>query len=90
MSTHPETWQAAQAAVTEQLNNYSGDGTLESLSTHALWLDEFFRLNTPDFWFIHLLLLGFSPIIVGLPALAVLFLTVYSGWRVGQLLYART
>ncbi|GEM_PF-3430615 len=88
--TRPATWQAAQAAVIEHLNNYSGDGTLESLSTHALWFDEFFRLNTLDFWFIHLLLLGFSPIGVGLLALAVLFLTVYSGWRVGQLFYTRT
>ncbi len=88
--TRPETWQAAQRAVAEQLNNYSGDGTLESLSTHVLWFDEFFRLNLPDFWFIHLPLLGFSPTVVGLLALALLFLTLYSGWRVGQLFYTRT
>jgi hypothetical protein len=88
--TQPETWAAAQQAVADQLNNYSGDGTLESLSTHALWFDEFFRLNTPDFWFIHLPLLGFSPIAVGLLALTLLFLTIYSGWRVGQLFYTRT
>jgi hypothetical protein len=87
--TRPETWQAAQAAVTEKLNNHSGDGSLESLSTHALWFDEFFRLNMPDFWFVHLLLLGFSPWWVGLFTLVLLLLTLFSGWRVSQLFYQR-
>jgi hypothetical protein len=88
--TQPATWQAAQAAVTEQLNNYSGDGTLESLSTHVLWFDDFFRLNAPDFWFVRLPWLGFSAWWVGLLTLALLFITLFSGWRVGQLFYQRS
>jgi hypothetical protein len=88
--THPETWTAAQQAVADHLSKYTGDGTLESLSTYALWFDEFFRLNTPDFWFVHLPLLGFSGLWVGLFAAALLFLTVYSGWRIWQLLRSPT
>ncbi len=84
--TRPATWQAAQQAVTEHLNDYAGDGSLESLSTHALWFDEFFRLNTPDFWFVHLPWLGFSPVIVGLFALALLSVTVFSAWKVWLML----
>jgi hypothetical protein len=84
--TRPATWQAAQEAVTEHLNNYTGDGSLESFSTHALWFDEFFRLNTPDFWFVHLPWLGFSPVIVGLFALVLLSVTVFSAWKVWLML----
>ncbi len=87
--TQPATWQAAQKVVAGHLNGYSGDGSLESLSTYVLWFDEFFRLNVPDFWFIHLPLLGLSPILVMTLALALLALTLYSGWRIGQLLRAR-
>jgi len=84
--TQPATWQAAQDAVTEYLRDNTGDNTLESLSTQALWFDEFFRLNTPDFWFIHLPLLGFSVLWVGLLAIALLSLTIFSGWRVWHML----
>jgi hypothetical protein len=84
--TQPATWQAAREAVLEHLNNYSGDGSLESLSTHALWFDEFFRLNTPDFWFVHLPLLGFSPVFVGLVALTLLGVLILSAWKVGLML----
>jgi hypothetical protein len=84
--TQPATWQAARAAVTGHLNDYSGDGSLESFSTHALWFDEFFRLNTPDFWFIHLPLLGFSPVSVGLLAVVLLSVTIFSAWKVGLML----
>jgi len=87
--TRPATWQAVQAAVTEHLNNYSGDGSLESLSTHALWFDDFFRLNAPDFWFMRLPWLGFSVWWVGLFALALALVAVVSGWRVWQLLAGR-
>ena len=55
-----------------------------------MWVDEFFRLNVPDFWFVHLPLLSFSIIWVGLVALVLLLLTIFSGWRVWQLFYART
>jgi hypothetical protein len=82
----PATWQAAQAAVSEHLNAYAGDGSLESLSTHVLWFDEFFRLNLPDFWFVHLPLLGFSPIVAGVCALILLLMVVFSGWKVWLML----
>ncbi len=82
----PATWQAAREAVSEHLGDYTGDGSLESLSTHALWFDEFFRLNTPDFWFVHLPLLGFSPVIVGLLALTLLGVVILSAWKVGLIL----
>jgi hypothetical protein len=82
----PAAWQAAQETVNAHLNGYTGDGPLESLSTHALWFDEFFRLNTPDFWFVHLPLLGFSPLLVGLFALALLGVTVFSAWKVWLML----
>ncbi len=84
--TQPATWQAAREAVIEHLNDYAGDGSLESLSTHALWFDEFFRLNTPDFWFVHLPLLGFSLFSVGLLALVLLSVTIFSAWKVGLML----
>ena len=84
--THPAAWQAAQKTVNEHLNNYSGDGSLESLSTHVLWFDEFFRLNLPDFWFVHLPLLGFSALIVGLLALALLSVAIYSAWKIWVML----
>jgi len=84
--TQPATWQAAQEAVAEHLNSYTGDGSLESFSTHALWFDEFFRLNTPDFWFVHLPLLGFSAFSVGLLALALLSVTIFSACKVWLML----
>jgi 4-amino-4-deoxy-L-arabinose transferase-like glycosyltransferase len=82
----PAAWRAAQRAVDQQLDAYSGDGTLESLSTHALWFDEFFRFNAPDFWFIQLPWLGFSPVSVGLFALALLIVTLFSAWKVWLML----
>jgi hypothetical protein len=84
--SRPAARQAAQESVNEHLNVYSGDGTLESLSTHTLWFDEFFRLNTPDFWFIHLPLLGFSPVSVGLLALVLLSVALFSAWKVWLML----
>jgi hypothetical protein len=84
--SQPATWQAAQTAVSEHLNSYTGDGSLESLSTHVLWFDEFFRLNMPDFWFVHLPLLGFAPLVVGLCALALSGVAVFSAWKVWLML----
>jgi hypothetical protein len=84
--TQPATWQAARAAVIEHLNDYAGDGSLESLSTHVLWFDEFFRLNTPDFWFVHLPLLGIPLFSVSLLALVLLSVTIFSAWKVGLML----
>jgi hypothetical protein len=88
--TRPETWSAAQQAVTARLDSHSGDGALESLSTQALWFDDFLRLNGPDLWFVHLLMLGFSPWWVGLFTLTLLLLTIFSGWRVWQSFYRRS
>ena len=82
--TRPETWQAAQQEVQRYWQSYQGSTRFDALTAHLMWLDEFFRLNMPDFWFIHLLILGFSPIIVGLLAVALLLLTIFSGWRVWQ------
>jgi hypothetical protein len=84
--TRPATWQAAQEAVTQRLSNYAGDDSLESLSTYTLWFDEFFRLNTLDLWFIHLPLLGFPPLIVGLFALVLLSVVAFSAWKVWLML----
>jgi hypothetical protein len=81
-----DTWAAAQQVVSQHLSNYTGDGSLESLSTYILWFDEFFRLNTPDLWFVHLPMLGFSLGWVGLLALALLILSVISGWKLIQML----
>lgn len=78
----PETWGAAQQALDEHLAAYAGDGSFESLSTHLMWVDEFFRLNVPDFWFVHLPLLGLSPVFIGLLALALLGVTICSAWKV--------
>ncbi len=80
----PATWTAVQQALAQHLDAYTGDGSFESLSTHLMWVDEFFRLNVPDFWFVHLPLLGFSALIVGVLAIGLLFLTIFSGWRVWQ------
>jgi hypothetical protein len=82
----PETWTAARQAIAQHLAAYTGDGSFESLSTHLMWVDEFFRLNTPDFWFVHLPLLGFSPFIVALITLALLSVAVFSAWKVWLML----
>ncbi len=82
----PETWGAAQQAVQQHLHSYSGSPDFEALSTHLVWTDEFFRLNTPDFWFIHLPMLGFSPWVIGIAALALLIVCVYAGYRLAQVL----
>ena len=68
------------------LTSYAGDGSFESLSTHLMWVDEFFRLNVPDFWFVHLPLLGLSSVIVGLLALTLLGVTIFSAWKVWLML----
>jgi hypothetical protein len=82
----PATWVAARQAVAQHLANYTGDYSFESLSTHLMWVDEFFRLNVPDFWFVHLPLLGFSLVGVGLLTLALLSVTIFSAWKVGLML----
>ncbi len=82
----PETWTAAQQAITQHLAAYNGDGSVESFSTHLMWADEFFRLNVPDFWFIHLPLLGLSPVGVGLFALALLGVAIFSARKVSLML----
>jgi hypothetical protein len=82
----PETWSAAQQAIAQHLTSYTGDGSFESLSTHLMWVDEFFRLNVPDFWFVHLPLLGLSSVIVGLLALTLLGVTIVSARKVWLML----
>ena len=82
--TKPDSWRAAQRAVDDHLLSYTGPNDVEALSTQLLWIDEFFRLNVPDFWYVHLLLLGFSPLLIGLAVVGLIGLAVGSGWRVMQ------
>jgi len=77
----PGTWPAAREAVVTQLHAFAGDGDLETISTHVMWVDEFFRLNVPDFWFVHLILLGFPPIPIVLIVLLLASVTVVAGRR---------
>lgn len=78
----PGTWAAARTAIVSHLHAYQGLANLETISTHLMWIDEFFRLNVPDFWCVHLMLLGFSPLPIGLAVAVLIGLTVASGWRV--------
>lgn len=50
-----------------------------------LKVDEFFRLNVPDFWFIHWLLLGGSPLRIGLLVAVLLGLMILSGRRMDRI-----
>ena len=84
--TQPETWPAAQQVVQQYWQSYRGPADFDALSTHLMWLDEFFRINLPDFWFLHLLLLGFAPFVITALALALFALVLFSGWRVVCLL----
>jgi hypothetical protein len=84
----PETWIAAQQAIDEHLASYTGDRSLESLSTHLMWVDEFFRLNVPDFWFVHLPLLGLSPIGIGVATIGLLAASLFAGYRLLKLMLA--
>jgi len=77
----PATWEAAQSAIDRHLQAYRGPAEFESISTHAMWVDEFFRLNAPDFWFVHLRLLGFSPLPIALVALGLLAIALIAGAR---------
>jgi hypothetical protein len=77
----PDTWNAAREAVVTQLGAFQGGTDLEAISTHAMWLDEFFRLNVPDVWFVHLIMLGFPPMPIGLIVLLLVVVVVVSGVR---------
>jgi hypothetical protein len=77
----PGTWTAAREAVMGQLQAIQGDGDLEAISTQAMWLDEFFRLNVPDFWFVHLIMLGFPSSPIALSVLLLLIVTLLAGSR---------
>ena len=78
----PGTWAAARTAIVSHAHAYQGLTNLEMISTHLMWIDEFFRLNVPDFWWVHLLLLGFSPLLIGLAVAGLIGLAVVSGWKV--------
>ena len=83
--TQPGTWTAAREAVTAHLGAYPGGGDLETISTHLMVVDEFFRLNVPDVWLVHGLLLGYSPVLIGLLGACLLAAAVVSGWQVVRL-----
>ncbi len=78
----PDTWTAAQQAIEQHLATRAGDGSFEALSTRLMWVDEFFRLNVPDFWFIHLPLLGLSSVFVSALALLLAGAAIFSAWQV--------
>jgi hypothetical protein len=80
----PDSWAAAQRALDDHLQSYTGPNDVEALSTQMMWVDEFFRLNVPDVWGVHLLLLGFSPLLIGLAVAGLIGLAVVSGWKVLQ------
>jgi hypothetical protein len=78
----PEGWSAAQRAITDHLQTYSGPNEVNSVSAHLMGVDEFFRLNLPDFWWLHLPLLGFSPGVIALTVLALLISALVSGRKI--------
>jgi hypothetical protein len=78
----PGTWTAAQTTIVSHWRAYQGPANLETLSTHLMWIDEFFRLNVPDLWWVHLMLLGFSPLLIGLAVAGLMGLAVVSGRKV--------
>lgn len=80
--TRSGTWQAAQSAIDQHVQNYRGGTSVEELSTYLMWVDEFFRLNVPDFWFVHLILLGFSPLVIGLAVIVLVLVLMVSSRRV--------
>ncbi len=84
----PGTWTAAREAVVGQLHAFQSDGDLEGISTHLMWLDEFFRLNVPDFWFVHWLLLGLPPLPIGLAVAGLLIAALVAGAQLIKLLRA--
>jgi len=82
--TRSETWLAAQSAIDQHLQSYRGGTSVEELSTHLMWVDEFFRLNVPDLWFLHLILLGFSPLVIGLVVIGLVIILMVSSRRIWQ------
>lgn len=80
--TQPAAWQAAREVVANYLNRHQAENDPESLRNQLLWADEFFRLNVPDFWFVHLWLLGFSPVAISLVVLILLTAALAAGLQV--------
>jgi hypothetical protein len=77
----PGTWAAARDGALAILHSEPGGTDFATLSTQLLKVDEFFRLNLPDFWFVHLLLLGFPPIPIVLLMALLLAAAIVSGVR---------
>ena len=86
LSAQPQAWATARQEIETHLRSYTGPYDLESLSTRLLWVDEFMRLNLPDFWFVHLWLLGASLPILVLSVLALLLVAVASAVNLYQTL----
>ena len=84
MYTRAETWQVARQVIVDHQAAYTGGSSIDALSSELLWADEFMRLNTPDFWFVHLWLLGVSPIWIGLSVVLLLALIFISGRKIVQ------
>jgi hypothetical protein len=79
--TRPGTWAAARDTVVGQLHAVQVGTDVEAISTQVMGLDEFFRLNVPDMWFIHLIMLGFPPVPIVLSVLGLMVVTLVAGVR---------
>ncbi len=84
--TQPATWTAARDEALALLHANPGGEDFAALSTQVLKVDEFFRLNVPDFWFVHWWLLGVSPLLIGLLVMGLLGVMFVSGVRLIKLL----
>lgn len=85
-SAQPSTWAAARDSALAIVHAEPSGTDFAAFSTQMLKVDEFFRLNVPDFWFVHWLLLGVSPLRIGLLAAVLLGGVILSGRRVIKML----
>jgi hypothetical protein len=78
--SRPETWHEVRSLLASQTDPRAWPGlTLNQASDVVIQQSEFFRLNVPDFWWLHLYLLGWP-----LPAtLAVLLLNLIAAVTMG-------
>ena len=83
MYRHAETWQAARLALAETSLPAEAWPASEAnrISDEILLREEFLRLNAPDFWWLHLPLLGLSPWPGAAIAAGLLVVAVVSGRR---------
>jgi hypothetical protein len=81
LQRQPATWETAQQTVDQYLRAVPANLDQETLGTTLLWVDEFLRLNLPAPWPFRMLLLGYSPLLVGAVVTALLGLLAISGYK---------